>query len=84
MRPRFAGCLPAYSDLLDFYFLIPAQGYMSLHGVHQALLYAVNFDRVQRGMQPLEADALDHSYLSTIPKADWMFPELRAYLAFVI
>jgi hypothetical protein len=84
MSPRFAGCLPAYSNLLDFYFLIPAQGYTSLQGVHHALLHAVNFDRVQRGLQPLEADALDASYLTTIPKADWMFPELRAYLAFVI
>lgn len=80
--PSFKGCVHAGAKGNDRLYLIPTAGYMSLHGVLCALLHTINYDRVRKGLPPLEAHALDSTFLTTIPKADWMMPLWHHYLAF--
>lgn len=84
-RPLYKGRLPVREARLcvDAY-LVPARGFLSLSGVFHSLLHAVNYDRVKKGMPPLEADALDSTFLHNIPKADWMMPDFLAYLVFEV
>ena len=84
VHPTYKGCLSVYDAGARDAYLVPARGFVSLSGVFHALLYAINHDRVQKGIPPLKADALDSTFLTTIPKADWCMPDMRAYLAFEI
>lgn len=63
---------------------IPAKGFRTEAGLHQALAFAVNFDRKQQGLDPLPVLALPRSAISSIPKEQYGFYHALCYLCFVV
>ena len=82
LRPTYKGRLHAKDKAAANLYLVPALGFMSTSGVFMALLHAINFDRVRKGLSPLGADALDPSFLATIPRHEWAMPLMWHCLAF--
>lgn len=83
VRPVYKGRC-ARERIPGSWYAIPCQGYNSLDGVLLSLLYAINYDRVAQGKQPLAARDIDPQCLAAIDEHDWLFPSLINVLAFAI